>query len=81
MATNGLYRLGERVLPILLDHRRYLDEQGRKLVDLIQLDLKQPPRTRREFYARGREYRVSRLYHDVAVEYDVRRSRLPSIPR
>lgn len=81
MATNGLYRLGESVLPILLDNHRYLDDQGRKLIELIQLDIKQPPRTRREFYARGNGYRVSTLYHDVAVEYDMQRSSLPTIGR
>src|SRR5690606_25647182 len=35
MATHGLYRLGQVALPILLDNRRFMDEQARKMIDLI----------------------------------------------
>lgn len=77
MATHGLYRIGDMVLPVLLENRRYLDEQGRQLIDLIRLDLKQPPRTKKDFYQRGASFRISSIYHDPAVEYDMRRSVVP----
>jgi len=77
MATHGLFRMGDKALPILIDNRRYLDEQGRKLVDLIRMDLQQPPRTKKDLYSRSAMVRVSQLYHDPAIEYDMRRSVMP----
>lgn len=79
MATHGLYRIGDRALPILMDNWRYLDEQGRKLVELIRMDLAQPPRTKKDLYDRSRFVRVSPLYHDPAIEYDMHRSVVPAV--
>lgn len=81
MATNGLYQLGADALPVLSGSRRYLDEQGRKLVDLIRLDLEQPPRTKPDLYRRSSMVSISRIYHDPAVEYDLSRSRVPGFGR
>ncbi|MGK0301971.1 MAG: hypothetical protein ACI89X_002851 [Planctomycetota bacterium] len=77
MATHGLFRLGKVALPILLDNRRFMDPQAQKLIDLIQLDLQKPPRNKRELHQRGRAHRISTLYHDAAIEYDMRRSVVP----
>lgn len=77
MATHGLFRVGEAALPILVDQRRYLDEQGRKLVDLIRMDLQQMPRTKKDLWARSAMIRISQNYHDPAVEYNLRKSPLP----
>lgn len=77
MATHGLYRLGPNALPILLDNRRFMDPQAQKLIDLIRLDLQQPPRNKKELQMRGRKHRISSIYHDAAIEYDMRRSVVP----
>ena len=77
MATHGLYRLGDAALPILLENRRFMDPQAQKLIDLIRLDLQQPPRNRKELRQRGRGRRISTLYHDAAIEYDMRKSVVP----
>ena len=77
MATHGLYRLGEPALPVLAASRRYLDDQGQRLADLIREDLTQPPRSPRELRTRGSRVRVSPIYHDPAIEYDIRRSLVP----
>ena len=77
MATHGLFRVGEAALPILIEQRRFLDEQGRKLVDLIRMDLDKVPRTKKDFWARSAMIRISQVYHDPAIEYDLWKSPLP----
>lgn len=79
MAAHGLYRLGELALPALRAWRGHVDEQARSLIDLIALDLEAPPRDTATLRARGRTARVSTLYHDAVIEFDVRRSRLPRL--
>lgn len=79
MATHGLYRLGTSALPVLIDNQRFMDPQARKLINLIQLDLQQPPRNQRELRQRGRRHRISTIYHDAAIEYDMTRSIVPRI--
>lgn len=79
MACHALYRLGEAGLPVLRAWRGHVDEQARSLIDLIEADLVVPPRdlaTRRE---RGRRAKVSTVYHDVAIEFDLSRSALPRL--
>jgi hypothetical protein len=78
MATNGLYRLGAAALPALRWWRPHVDEQARAMIDLVVSDLQQPPRNRAELARRGAARRVSPLYHDPAIEYDVQRSHVPS---
>lgn len=78
MAAHGIYRVGTAVLPTLRWWRPYVDAQARALIDLIVLDLEQPPRRHADLVARGRGLRVTGLYHDPALEFDVDRSPVPS---
>ncbi len=78
MAANGIYRLGTAALPTLRWWRPHVDAQARGLIDLIVLDLEQPPRSRADVVARGRDLHVTQLYHDPALEFDVTRSPVPS---
>ncbi len=74
MATHGLYRLGAHGQAALRSWRPYVDEQARSLLDLIELDWRAPPRDRAELAARSKLQRVTTVYHDPALHYDVRRS-------
>jgi hypothetical protein len=74
MAAHALYRLGRQVVPMLHYWRTGADEQGRRLIDLILLDLDQPPRTRDEFVARSWRHGVTCVYHDPVIEFDIDRS-------
>ena len=74
MASHGLYRLGEHGQAALRAWRPYVDEQARTLLDLIELDWRAPPRDRAELAARSKLQRVTTVYHDPALHYDVRRS-------
>ncbi|MBX3464163.1 MAG: hypothetical protein KF830_13395 [Planctomycetes bacterium] len=79
LAAHGLYRLGEPALPALRMWRRHLDEQARSLIDLIEADLLSPPRDAATLKERGATARVSRLYHDAVLQYDITRSPLPHL--
>lgn len=81
MAAHGLYCLGQVIEPVLLDNWRFVDEQGRELIQLIRLDFERPPRSRAELAARRGIADVSCLYHDAAVEYDIQRSSVPRFKR
>jgi hypothetical protein len=72
LATHGLYRLG-KLGGQLLEHWRYgLDAQGRQLIDLIQLNLRSPPRNQRELESRRKLHSVTSLCFDPTIDYDVR---------
>lgn len=72
LATHALYRLG-KVGGQLLEHWRYgLDAQGRQLIDLIQLNLRSPPRNQRELESRRQLHSVTRICFDPTIDYDVR---------
>lgn len=72
LATHGLYRLGDVGGRLLVHWRTGLDTQGRQLVDLIQLNLRNPPRNQRELEARRRMHSVTSLCFDPTIDYDVR---------
>lgn len=76
MAAHGLYRLGHGAAPQALAWRPYVDEQARALLDLVADDLRVPPRTRAELVLRKQRHAVTDLYHDPALEFDIRRSRV-----
>lgn len=78
MATHGLFRLASATGIGLAAWKPYVDEQARSLLDLIELDLRQPPRDRGELAARGRMQRVTGVYFDPALQFDVNRSRVPT---
>jgi hypothetical protein len=76
MAAHALYRLGARGLPALRAWRPWLDEQARQLVDLIELDLLDPPRDHDQLRARARRHAVTTVYHDPVLHFDLHRSRV-----
>jgi len=78
MASHGLYRLGARVRPILQSWLPHVDDQARSLLDLIDLDLRSPPRDQVELAARRLMQNVTTVYHDPALHFDVSRSRVPT---
>lgn len=81
MAAHGLFRLGPVVEPVLLDNWRHVDQQGRDLIRLIRLDYERPPQDKEELRRRGGIAKVSSLYHDVAIEFDLSRSTVPRFRR
>lgn len=78
MACHGLYRLGPPVLPALRSWRPHVDEQARQLIDLVELNLLQPPATEQDFVHRQSMHRATNVYRDPSLHYDVRRSRVPT---
>ncbi len=74
MAVHGLYRLGDAALPTVRLWRPHVDEQARSLLDLVELDLQQPPVDHSDLRARRRLHQVTDLYHDPAIEFDLHRS-------
>jgi len=81
MAAHGLFRLGTRVSPMLEAHWSKLDEQGRRLARLVQLDAARPPRNELERRVRGRRAKVSSVYLDPVFDYDIHRSVVPRFRR
>jgi len=77
VAANGLFRLGPAALPVMALARRHADEQMRRLLDLIELDLRSPPTRDEHFRARQGMHGVTSLYHDPAIQFDVHRSVVP----
>lgn len=78
MACHGLYRLGPTVLPALRSWRMHVDEQARQLIDLVELNLVQPPATEQDFVRRQSMHRATDVYRDPSLHFDVRRSRVPT---
>lgn len=78
MACHGLYRLGPPVLPALRAWRPHVDEQARQLLDLVELNLVQPPASEQDFVQRQSMHRATDVYRDPSLHYDVRRSRVPT---
>lgn len=68
-AAAALYRFGMPVLPYLESARFGADRQMQSLIDLIVLDLFNPPRTPSDFAKRAVMHNVSELYHDPIVEF------------
>lgn len=79
MAANGLLRLGDAALPTLRAWRPWVDEQARSLIDLIERDVSEPPVTLDMLAERGRMHRVTHVYQDPAVQFDLTRSRVPQL--
>lgn len=79
MACHALYRLGAAGLPALRAWRGHVDGQARSLIDLIEADLVAPPPDVATLRERGRRARVSSVYHDAAIEFDLSRSALPRL--
>ncbi|RMH04193.1 MAG: hypothetical protein D6702_03675 [Planctomycetota bacterium] len=68
LALPALYRLGPAVLPWLEAALPGADEQQRKCIELLRLDLESPPRTPADFARRWRLNRISWKVPDPAVE-------------
>jgi hypothetical protein len=78
MAAHGLYRLARSAPVALQSWLPHVDGQARSLLELVALDLEAPPRDRRELVARRRLHRVTDVYHDPVLEFDIERSRVPT---
>jgi len=76
LSAHGLYRLGPAALPFVRAARWRADHQARQLLDLIELDIVEPPRTRDEIVARRAMHDITSIYHDPAFELDVQRARI-----
>lgn len=74
MAAHALHHLGKEVVPFLQMWRPSVDEQGRQLIDLVLLDLREPPRTREQLRSRRGMHAVTSIYCDPVLEFDVNRS-------
>jgi hypothetical protein len=66
--TAALYRFGPPVLPLLREARSAADAQQAKLLDLLILDLEQPPESREDLEARRELNQISRAVFDPATE-------------
>ncbi len=84
----ALYRLGQAVEPFLRAALEKSDAQQRKLIELVLLDLEQPPQTADEFETRRALNDISSAVFDPAVQPPLddwmgwlRRLRDPNQPR
>ena len=68
LATRALYLTGPAVIPHLDKAARKADAQGRSLLELVILDLRDPPETLGDLYERGEITDVTGLVHDPAYE-------------
>ncbi len=68
LATRALYLAGPAVIPHLKRASRRADEQGRSLIELVVLDLRDPPVAIEDLYERGAMTDVTCLAHDPAYE-------------
>ncbi len=66
-ATAALYRLGDAVIPLLNDARPTADDQQASLIDLIILDLTDPPESRAEEIARSDLNTITQTTYDPAT--------------
>ncbi|MCB9838950.1 MAG: hypothetical protein H6813_06385 [Phycisphaeraceae bacterium] len=71
LATRALYLTGDAVAPHLRAARKRADDQGLKAIELILLDLSDPPVSIDEMRERGAGTDLTCLVHDPAVQ-DVR---------
>ena len=71
MAANALYRLGRPALNRVVAALPGSTGQERDLLELIVLDLTDPPRDRRELRARKKLHKSTTLYHDPVIEYQL----------
>ncbi|MEZ5964745.1 MAG: hypothetical protein R3F56_12935 [Planctomycetota bacterium] len=81
MAAHGLFRMGAGVRPLLQAWMPHVDEQARSILRLVDEDFAEDFRASggpRPPFRGSRLPRVTRVYVDPAVHYDVRRSRVPT---
>lgn len=74
MACHALHMLGREALPALHSWRHHPDPQAAQLIELVLLDIEQPPRTLAELRQRQAMHGVTGVYFDPAIEFDVGRS-------
>jgi hypothetical protein len=73
MGAAALYRFGPEVMPHLLAALSEADDQQARLINLILLDLTDPPQTKQELWARKKLHDVTEIYYDPVVEFDLDR--------
>ncbi len=79
MAAPALYRLGPAVMPALLRARPGADQQQAELIDLLILDLTNPPSTHAELVERKGRQSITENYFDPAIQVHMHQMfRLPN---
>lgn len=78
MAAHGLFRLGAAALPSIREARRIADAQAHAVLDLLEWNLREPPRNAAELRLRLGKTRLTTLYHDPSIEFDIERSQVPT---
>lgn len=68
LAVRALYLTGDSVAPFLRDAWREADAQGRRAIEVILLDLRDPPGSVEEMRERWGDVRITDLVHDPAVQ-------------
>ena len=68
LSTAALYRFGLEVMPHLLAALPEADDQQARLIDLIVLDLTDPPENEEELRARKSMQDVTDIYYDPALQ-------------
>lgn len=77
MACHALHMLGRKAEGALVSWRHHQDPQAARLIELLLIDLDHPPRTDAELRQRRSMHEITCLYHDPAVEFDIRRAYIP----
>jgi len=71
LAAPALYRLGSTVIPHLEKARLSADAQQDKFIDLILLDLRDPPTTGAKLKHRHRTYQLADFCYDPVYQFDL----------
>lgn len=77
LSAAALYRFGPDVMPHLLAALPRADAQQAQLINLIVLDLTDPPQDRQELKARKSMQDVTNVYHDPALQSKLAGYKLP----
>lgn len=77
MSAHALYRLGAPALPFVRGAMGQTSGQALSLLQLVELDITDPPRDESELRARRRLHNVTGVYYDPVIELDLGRSRVP----
>jgi len=77
LSSHALHGLGKPALEYLRSARSHADRQALQLLNLIELDIVNPPRTAAEFAGRKEMQEIS-VHADPVIELDVRDTPFPS---
>jgi len=78
LSAHALHGLGRPVLRYVQHAKRYADRQALQLLNLIELDILNPPQTSTELASRRKLQGITTVYADPVIELNVRGARFPS---